>query len=593
MLEAGRGRGAGSGRIASACLALALACLTGLALAAPASAAESEGTAAAKVDIGHVRMTAPVDGRGTLLVPVRYPIALLGRPLELRLILRRPGRGGAISGWRLHAHANGGDLRLPEQRDRFTFIHGIALGPRLTHQLEIGVGSGRHRGRARPLVQVDAAAVLDLNRDGVPELDSSARKLQTLPRGHAGRRLCSSVPLLRARPGKRVTARLPSCGTPMHWQIAHPPEHGFAKIHGGRLVYRSASGFRGADSIKLRQQPAGGAGASAAGHRSAPVEIRVLRRGGLVVRALGDSVTAGFGYYDNGSLMPLTSLLSCKPAERLYDDACSSNSVNRSNEEAEVRYAPDYGLSNNVSWAAQWSNEHGVTNYENVAVSGSEPSDWLPGGQLYPTLKQLEAEEPDYILMTMGANPLLSEMLFGGDNMGCAIWSDVFGRYRECIEEAFASVHLHANLKRLYEELVDSSEATIYLMQYHLSIPSAALAYSATQIATMGDLLNGEIASVAAEIGSPRLHVVTPPHFAVGIDISPVWPSNYSCSSLGYRVDGPSVQSEPAQDELLVDHPLSFCSGPAEGPPWVISGDTGVHPSAAGYAQMASQVSAP
>jgi len=205
----------------------------------------------------------------------------------------------------------------------------------------------------------------------------------------------------------------------------------------------------------------------------------------------------------------------------------------------------------------------------------------------------MEAEEPGYVLMTMGANPLLSEMLFGLDNMGCAIWSDLFGDYRGCVEEAFDGVHLRARLKQLYEDLVDNTEATIYLMQYHLSIPSSALAYSVDQIAEMGALLNEAIASVAAEVGSPRLQVVAPPHFAVGVDLSPLYPSTYSCSSLGYTVDGPSVQSEPTQYELLAAHPLSFCSGPPEGPPWVIDGDTGIHPSAAGYAQMASQVPAP
>jgi hypothetical protein len=90
------------------------------------------------------------------------------------------------------------------------------------------------------------------------------------------------------------------------------------------------------------------------------------------------------------------------------------------------------------------------------------------------------------------------------------------------------------------------------------------------------------------------VQVVTPPHFDVGIDISPVYPSRFSCSRLGFKVDGPSVQSTPTQDELELLHPLSFCDGPAGGgPPWVISGDTGIHPSAAGYAQMASQVPPP
>jgi lysophospholipase L1-like esterase len=373
------------------------------------------------------------------------------------------------------------------------------------------------------------------------------------------------------------------------WRIARRPEHGVARIREGRLIYRSASGFRGTDSLKLRQPR----GAASARPRSAPVQIKVARHSGAVVRALGDSVTAGFGYYDDGTQMQFTSLLSCKPAEKIYNDACSSNSTNRDNEEAGVDYAPDYGLANNVSWAAQWSNEHGVSNYANFAVSGSEPSDWVPGGQLYETTRRIEAEEPDYILITIGANPLLSEVLFGVDKMGCAIWSDVFGRYRECIEEAFDAVHLRANLGELYRELVDNTEATIYLMQYHLSVPAAALAYSATQIAMMGAMLNERIAAVAGEVDARRLRVVAPPHFGVGIDISPVYPADYSCSELGFEVDGPSVQSTPSQDELELAHPLSFCSGPPSGPPWVIGGDTGIHPSAAGYAQMASRVPAP
>jgi hypothetical protein len=194
--------------------------------------------------------------------------------------------------------------------------------------------------------------------------------------------------------------------------------------------------------------------------------------------------------------------------------------------------------------------------------------------------------------MTMGANPLLSEMLFGADNMGCAIYADVFGGYQRCVEEAFAEVGLQEHLKSLYSYLVANTDATIFLMQYHLSVPSTALAYSATQIAAMGALLNREIAAVAAAVGSKRLQVVAPPHFNVGIDISPVYPSRYTCSIFGYRVDGPSVQSNPTQDELEVLHPLSFCDD-EEFVNWVIDGDTGIHPSAAGYEQMASQVPAP
>jgi lysophospholipase L1-like esterase len=312
------------------------------------------------------------------------------------------------------------------------------------------------------------------------------------------------------------------------------------------------------------------------------------------VRAIGDSVTAGFGYYGNGESWPLPALLACRPAGPPYDDACSSNSEVVSNQSPFFEYVPDYGLANNVSWAAQWANRYGITNYENLAISGSEPKEWAPGGILHEKTAQIESEDPDYVLMTIGANPLLSEVLFGSDNMRCALYADVFGNFAECVERAFAKVELQTNLRKLYTDLVEHTKATVYLMQYPLTVPSVAIAYTSTQIAEMGQLLDREIAKLAAEVNPGRLRVVSPPHFNVGVSVEPVYPSSYSCSRLGLRVDGPSVQSEPTQDELEILDPFSFCAGPVpEGPPWVISGDTGIHPSAAGHAQMASQVPAP
>jgi hypothetical protein len=111
----------------------------------------------------------------------------------------------------------------------------------------------------------------------------------------------------------------------------------------------------------------------------------------------------------------------------------------------------------------------------------------------------------------------------------------------------------------------------------------------------MGRLLNNTIASVAQSLATPRLRVITPPRFAVGIDMTPLVPNNYSCTRLGSRVlvDGPSVQATVTQDELEADH-FAFCGQlDPDAPPWVISEDTGIHPSAAGYKQMASALPAP
>lgn len=525
----------------------------------------------------------PARGPATLLIPVRYPIQVSGRVLELKTSLRVPGHLVVFPGF-TYARANSGALRLPELRRTFTYVHRI-----------------RFRGKAKRWLRaalrvkdgfVDVAALgATGSGNSVRGIRSTDRETQTLRVG-AGSRLCSTLPQIRTRPGSRVSIPLPACGSAVRWRIDRHPEHGAARIHGDRLIYRSAQRFRGRDSLRLANR-AGHSATASATPLGSPVEIVVTESSGVVVRALGDSVTAGFGYYDDGSLMPISSLLSCKPGESPFNDACSSNSTNRSDSSGAVDYAPGYGLSNNVSWAAQWANAHGVTDYENVAISGSEPSEWAPGGAYYATTRRIESEDPDYILITLGANPLLSDMLFGTGNMACALESDIVGGFRECIEEAFAGVQLRATLRKLYADLVARTGATIYLMQYPTSIPSVALAYSATQLAMTGKLLNREIASVAGEVSRSRLVPVAPPHFNVGIDISPVFPSRYSCSRLGYRVDGPSVQSEPAQDELEIDHPLSFCSGPADGPPWVIGGDTGIHPSAAGYAQMAAAVPAP
>jgi hypothetical protein len=462
--------------------ALALGCLLALVFLSTAEANAKP----AEVEVGRVSVTAPVHGRSALLVSVSYPIALVGHRLDLRVSMFR-GAGG-LRQWDLRPLASGGVPRTPERRRRFTFVHRIDLDRELTGEI--------HRA---PLVRVEASGALDANGDGKPELDSTDVSAQVVSGKPARRPLCTTVPQLRAKPGHRVVARLPACTSRRDWHIELQPKHGSARVRGGLVIYRSAAKFRGTDSLRLSS--------------GSPVVFKVGTGSSAVVRALGDSVTAGFGYYDDGSSMPLEDLLECKPGAMTYDDACSSNSAIRSNKAKEVEYAPDYGLANNVSWAAQWANAHGVTNFENLAVSGSEPSDWAPEGQLYATTKRIEAEGPDYILLTLGANPLLSNMLFGIEEMGCAISADIFGGYRECIEEAFEGVHLRASLKSVYSELVAKTQATIFLMQYHLAIPATALAYSATQIAEMGKLMNREIASVAAEVSTSRLQVVAPPHF--------------------------------------------------------------------------------
>jgi hypothetical protein len=555
----------------------------------------------AKIRVGKVALGRTPAGSAALLVPIHYPIEAADRVMKAVVWITLPGVGKVVAP--VSHRVSSGVPRSPERRRTFTFVHQIRLGPAIQRRLT----AAWHEGR-KPHITVLASGHIDVDHDGHPELESTAASRQLLPApaslsatGSVGSQakgttsggskpLCASVPVVTVPPGARTQVPLPACTTTVHWGFVAKPSSGGVVLTGKHLAFTAPS-QPGTESIPLNH---------------ATVVVKVERQAkdaaplgtiapqGPVVRAMGDSVTAGFGYYSDGSLMPFLSLYECKPVGTVLDDACSSNSTATKNGLAEVPYAPDYGLANNVSWAAQWANKYGVTNYKNYAVSGSEPTNWAPGGSLYPTTEKIEAENPEYILMTVGANPILANTLFGLGPARCALEADLFGGYEECVEEAFESVHLRAELKSLYTDLVEKTSATIYLMQYHLSIPYSAVAYSVTQIAEMAKMMNEVIAAVADEVSPTRLQVVAPPHFDVGISLEPVYPATYSCSRFGFTVDGPSVQSTPTQDELEGLHYASFCAGPAGGgPPWVISGDTGIHPSAAGYAQMASQVPPP
>jgi hypothetical protein len=548
----------------------------------------------ASVRVKRVTLGRTATGKPALLIAVRYPIQAANRGTSLVARIRTaPGKAPLAQ--RVGHRLSAGAPRPGERRHTFTFVHELDLKPRLATAIAKAWGEGRV-----PTVTVEARGDFDIDHDGKADIRSKSIPRRTFSlapptQGAAtasatAKPFCASVPLIEVAPHGHATIPLPACATPVRWSVTAGASAGTAHLGKSSLSY-TATTDPGTETVALD-------------HATAVVKVvqpwaTLVPAGtpatsGPVVRAMGDSVTAGFGFYGNGSPMGLLELYECKPFGEILDDACSSNSTATANGLKEVPYASDYGLSNNVSWAAQWANEYGVTNYKNYAISGSEPTNWAPNGNLYPTTKKIEEEDPDYILMTIGANPILADTLFGVGSNACALESDIFGGYSKCVEEAFESVHLRTELKHLYTDLVAKTHATIYLMQYHLSIPSSALAYSVTQIAEMAKMMNETIASVAAEVSPSRLQVVAPPHFNVGVSLEGVYPSSYSCSYLEYGVDGPSVQSTPTQDELEIDHPLSFCEGPqGGGEPWVISADTGIHPSPAGYQQMASQVPAP
>lgn len=321
-------------------------------------------------------------------------------------------------------------------------------------------------------------------------------------------------------------------------------------------------------------------------------------------RALGDSVTAGFGYFENGNGMTTIQLPFCKPAA-VVTNRCSSNSDAGASYTGPPEWSADFGLANDVSWAAQFANNlpGGVTApdmFQNLAVTGSAPSDWLDDGILNPQLQAIVAEDPELIAFTMGANPLLTQVLLTTAGESCAFTNSV-PALEKCIEPFFTQVQLVEQLQRFYEALLEAPNSLIVTFQYHMAVPSVNL-FANWQLETLTDYFNAQLATAvdnttaAQPSEAKRLILIqaqttpgTPlptqlPRFNLGLPPSgQSWTPPYNCGGNDF-VDGQSHQSDPTQTEFHLRHLLTYCAGPE----WIIGTDSGIHPNKLGYTQFAA-----
>jgi lysophospholipase L1-like esterase len=303
------------------------------------------------------------------------------------------------------------------------------------------------------------------------------------------------------------------------------------------------------------------------------------------LRALGDSVTAGFGFLSNGTEMSVLDLPFCVPPGATPNNRCSSNSPNGPGETGPVGWLPDYGLANNVSWAAQSAHMFGLTGteaFQNLAVSGSTPANWAPGGYLSPVLQQIIADDPNLTVMTLGANPLLSIFLTGRGAFCAFTFSDA--ELRACVNRFIRAQQVGPLMKEVVSELLTGPSNHVVVSLYHLAIPSVTV-FSAHQIGILFATFNAAISDAVGSLPQygTRVAVMSPPRFFVGLG-----PGSFICPGSGALVDGPSHQSTATQDELAIDPFGSFCAGN----PWIISADTGIHPDRQGYAQFATVLAA-
>jgi hypothetical protein len=260
----------------------------------------------ATVRVEKVELARTSSGRPALLVAVRYPIQAAGR--RLRLGVRVQMEPGTVPLAQVLAHRlSAGPLRRPERRRTFTFVHEIDLKARIAGGLQKAWREGQV-----PTATVEAQSGIDIDGDGKADIrqigiprrvvrlappTKGAASASTAPA--AGDPFCASIPVIEVQPHGHATIPLPACTQPVRWSVTSGASAGTAHLAADHLTY-AAPATPGTATIRLDHatvvvkvvQP--WATLTAAGGPSTP---------GPVVRAMGDSVTAGFGFYGNGSAM--------------------------------------------------------------------------------------------------------------------------------------------------------------------------------------------------------------------------------------------------------------------------------------------------
>lgn len=474
------------------------------------------------------------------------------------------------------------------------------------------IGVNRHRNvvryRARPgFAGRDSFVVVRRNR-GVPwrlvvKVNVPAAEAQAAPICQSEPKTTNyetSVELVVVCRGSGI-APLIIAGGPSNGTIGNVKTSGNSTTQALSATYLPNKLFVGNDELRVEARSPGGRS-----EIGAKVAVRQWR-----MRAFGDSATAGFGFFSNGEEFELLRFPECEPPTPI-NDRCSSNSDGGYKYEGPINWSADFGLGNDISWAAQFANDWqggghitAPVMFQNRAVTGSTPAEWLPGGPLNSVLTTILREDPDLIAFTLGVNPLLGKILEEFEGRACIVKSTTVEAVEKCIEPIFNSVAVRERLESIYKGLLGAPDAEVVTFQYHLAFPELAAieGFQPWQIEALINYLNAQIAAAVGSVKAAlplqanRLTLIEAqvdpnqpnpqkvPRFNLGGPPNPAqsWTAKYECGG-GFKVDGPSHQSSLSQEIPPGLFGSKFCPGE----PWTIKADTGIHPNKAGYTQFAT-----
>lgn len=290
----------------------------------------------------------------------------------------------------------------------------------------------------------------------------------------------------------------------------------------------------------------------------------------FVVRAIGDSVTAGFGYcglHDPncmdgpGQPYALSEQTVCRGGD--YDNRCSSNKGDY------TAHLPGTDGVPAISWAAQFAVREDIPDFINYAVTGSTPAQWdtdRPRGffNFDVTMAEVLSAHPDLTLMTLGANPVLHQFYSSPLSIACVVLGTE-ALVRSCARRELANAGTEVHLEHVYERLLSVPSNHVIVLGYHTPHPA----------------VHQKVLGKLVEFYLPKYNHVAA---IIGVINSTV------------EAAVKAVEAKPGDGERI--HFLSTAPWPAEQhqcidtlhEPWVISWDFCIHPTEAGYRQFVDRL---
>jgi lysophospholipase L1-like esterase len=289
----------------------------------------------------------------------------------------------------------------------------------------------------------------------------------------------------------------------------------------------------------------------------------------FVVRAIGDSVTAGFGYCGlldpeckDGAGQPysLSEQSVCRGGN--YDDRCSSNKGDY------TAHLPGTDGVPAISWVAQFALREDIPNFINYAVTGSRPDQWddnTPHGFFNFTtlMEDVLNAHPDLTLMTLGANPVLHEFYSNPRDIACVLLP--LAQVRKCALRELEKVHSKEHLEHIYERLLSVPTNHVIVLGYHTPHP----AFRQVVLGRTIEFYLPRYSAVQAIIAEINATV----HQAVA-DVASKGTNDQRIHFLG-------LEPWPAEEHQCLDTTHVA---------WVISWDFCIHPTEDGYGQFVDRL---